>query len=141
VEIPPEILEESAADADHLRILRELGLRSAIVVPLTGRTGVIGAITVIYAESGRTYREADVALAEDLARRAAVAVETAHAFREQTNRLEEVIRVAEAAQHAILAQPPAQVGQVALGARYLSAAAEALVGGDLYETTERQGAV
>jgi serine phosphatase RsbU (regulator of sigma subunit) len=52
-----------------------------------------------------------------------------------------VTRVAEAAQRAILAAPPAKIGPVALRARYTSAAAEALVGGDLYETVVREGAV
>jgi serine phosphatase RsbU (regulator of sigma subunit) len=141
VAIPDELLEQAAVDADHLELIRGLGLKSALVVPLTGRTGVIGAITLIHAESGRHYSDGDVALVEDLARRAAIAVETAHAFREQSTRLADVLRVAEAAQHAILAQPPSQVGGVALAARYISAAAEALVGGDLYEIAERPGAV
>jgi serine phosphatase RsbU (regulator of sigma subunit) len=68
-------------------------------------------------------------------------VETAHAFNEQSTRLADVMRVAEAAQHAILARPPHQIGAIALAARYISAAAEALVGGDLYETIARPGAV
>lgn len=140
-EIPAELIEESAVDAEHLELIRGLGMTSALVVPLKGRTGVIGAITMIQAESGRRYADADIALAEDLARRAAVAVETARAFREQSTRLADVMRVAEAAQHAILAKPPRQVGRVALAGRYISAAAEALVGGDLYETIARPGAV
>jgi len=140
-EISQELLEPLARDGEHLRALMDLSLRSALVVPLTGRSGVIGAITMIHAESGRHYRPSDLPLVEDLARRAAVAVETAHAFREQSTRLAEVRRVAEAAQHAILARPPDTIGRTALAARYLSAAAEALVGGDLYETVARPGAV
>jgi serine phosphatase RsbU (regulator of sigma subunit) len=92
---------------------------------------------LIYAESGRRYSEDDIPFAEDLARRAALAVENAHLFREQSGRLAEVMRVAETAQHAILSPPPPQIGAVALSARYVSAAAEALVGGDLYEVVER----
>lgn len=140
-EISQELLERNARDPEHLELIQGLGMSSAIVVPLTGRTGVIGAITMIHAESGRRFREDDIPLAEDLARRAAVAVETAHAFSEQSTRLADVLRVAEAAQHAILARPPHQIGAVALAARYISAAAEALVGGDLYETIARPGAV
>jgi serine phosphatase RsbU (regulator of sigma subunit)/anti-sigma regulatory factor (Ser/Thr protein kinase) len=140
-EISMELLERTARDADHLELVKGLGMTSALVVPLTGRTGVIGAITMIHAESGRRFREEDIPLAEDLARRAAVAVETAHAFNEQSTRLADVMRVAEAAQHAILARPPHQIGSIALAARYISAAAEALVGGDLYETIARPGAV
>jgi GAF domain-containing protein len=140
-DIPQELIEAAAVDEEHLEILRELGICSGLVVPLTGRTGTFGALTMIHAESGRHYGDEDVAFAEDLARRAALAVETAHAFREQSGRLAEVTRVAEAAQHAILAAPPAQIGPVALAARYVSAAAEALIGGDLFEVVERPGAV
>jgi serine phosphatase RsbU (regulator of sigma subunit)/anti-sigma regulatory factor (Ser/Thr protein kinase) len=140
-DIPQELIEAAAVDEEHLRILRELGICSGLVVPLTGRTGTFGALTMIHAESGRHYGDDDVAFAEDLARRAALAVETAHAFREQSGRLAEVTRVAEAAQHAILATPPAHIGPVALAARYVSAAAEALIGGDLFEVAERSGSV
>ncbi|HET7529400.1 MAG TPA: SpoIIE family protein phosphatase [Mycobacteriales bacterium] len=140
-DIPEELVEAAAVDEEHLRILREFGISSGLVVPLTGRTGTFGALTMIHAESGRHYDDADVAFAEDLARRAALAVETAHAFREQSGRLAEVTRVAEAAQHAILAAPPSQIGPVALAARYVSAAAEALIGGDLFEVVIRQDAV
>src|SRR3954453_11073493 len=140
-DIPQELIEAAAVDEEHLEILRELGICSGLVVPLTGRTGTFGALTLIHAESNRHYSDRDVAFAEDLARRAALAVETAHAFREQSGRLAEVTRVAEAAQHAILAAPPPQIGPVALAARYVSAAAEALIGGDLFEVVERPGAV
>jgi serine phosphatase RsbU (regulator of sigma subunit) len=140
-DIPQELIEAAAVDEEHLEILRELGICSGLVVPLTGRTGTFGALTMIHAESGRRYSDEDVAFAEDLARRAALAVETAHAFREQSGRLAEVTRVAEAAQHAILAAPPSQIGPVALAARYVSAAAEALIGGDLFEVVERPGTV
>ncbi|MCU1488569.1 MAG: hypothetical protein JWN67_5315, partial [Actinomycetia bacterium] len=139
--LPPELLEEVAVDAEHLEIIRQLGMSSALVVPLIGRTGTFGAISMIQAESGRVYDEADVAFAEDLARRAALAVETAHAFLEQSGRLAEVSRIAEAAQHAILAPPPTRIGPVALSARYMSATAEALIGGDLYEVVTRPGVV
>jgi len=140
-EIPAELLEAAAVDAEHLELLRAVGMSSALVVPLTGRLGTFGAITLIYAESGRRYSETDIVFAEDVARRAALAVETAHAFREQSGRLAEVTRIAETAQLAILAPPPKRIGPVALSARYVSAAAEARVGGDLYEVVERPGAV
>ena len=139
--IPPELLEAGAENEEHLRLIHEFGLSSGLVVPLVGRSGIIGALTLIYAESGRRYDDSDVAFAEDVARRAALAVETAHAFREQSGRLATVTRVAEVAQHAILATLPPRIGPVALSARYVSAAAEALVGGDLYEVVERDGAV
>jgi serine phosphatase RsbU (regulator of sigma subunit) len=116
-------------------------MSSVLLVPLTGRSAVIGVVTLIYAESGRHYGKPDVAFVEDVARRAALALETAERFREQSGRLAMVTRVADAAQRAILAPPPARLGSLLLAARYVSAAAEARVGGDLYEVVERPGAV
>ena len=54
-EISKEMIERGARDAEHLRIIRELDLRSAIVVPLQGRERVFGAITLVYAASNRRY--------------------------------------------------------------------------------------
>jgi serine phosphatase RsbU (regulator of sigma subunit) len=140
-DLPPELVEASAQSPEHLEVLRALGLSSALVVPLAGRSGLFGAVTLIYAESGRHYSEDDLAFVEDVARRGALALETARVLRDQRGRLATVTRVAEAAQHAILAPPPDRIGPVALAARYVSAAAEALVGGDLYEVVARPGAV
>ena len=74
-EIPRELLEGAAVDAEHLRIIRELDLRSAMVVPLIGRNEVFGAITFIYAQSDRRYTPDDLVFAEELARRAALMFE------------------------------------------------------------------
>lgn len=74
-EIPRDLLERGAHDAEHLRILRELDLRSAMIVPLRGRERVFGTMTFVYAASNRRYSEADLAFAEELARRAALIIE------------------------------------------------------------------
>ncbi len=139
--IPPRLIELVAADAQQLEILHNVGMSSVMLVPLTGRSGVMGVVTLIYAESGRHYAHADVPFVEDVARRAALALETAEQFREQSGRLAKVTRVADVAQRAILAPPPSRVGSLLLTARYVSAAAEARVGGDLYEVVRRQNAV
>ena len=76
-EISDEMLVASAIDEEHLRIIRELGIRSAIIVPLIAHERTLGALTLIAAESGRRYDEADLALAIELARRAALAVDNA----------------------------------------------------------------
>src|SRR6185437_5348110 len=73
--IDPALLEAAAVDAEHLRLVRELKLRSAMIVPLRANERVIGAMTFIYAESGREYDEEDLDFAEDFARRAALVVE------------------------------------------------------------------
>jgi PAS domain S-box-containing protein len=81
-EITDQMLLEAARDDEHLKILRGVGLNSAMVVPLLARGRTLGAITFILAESGRKYTHDDLALAEDLARRCALAVDNARLYRE-----------------------------------------------------------
>jgi PAS domain S-box-containing protein len=81
-EVPEALLESAARDAEHLRILRELKLRSVMIVAIATRGRVLGAITFVSAESARRYTRADLAVAEDLARRAAMAIENARLYRE-----------------------------------------------------------
>ncbi len=81
-EIPDELLIAAAKDEEHLRLMRELGFSSAMVVPLSAHGRTLGAITFVTAESGRRYGAEDIAFAEDLARRAALAVENARLYRQ-----------------------------------------------------------
>ncbi|HEX7842922.1 MAG TPA: PAS domain S-box protein, partial [Kofleriaceae bacterium] len=74
-ELPRELLERAAVDDEHRRIIRELDLRSALVVPLRGRGPVFGAISFILTGARRAYTERDLELAEDLARRAGLIIE------------------------------------------------------------------
>jgi signal transduction histidine kinase/PAS domain-containing protein len=80
-EIPEELLVAGAQDDEHLRIIRELGFKSAMVVPLATPQRVIGAITVVSAELSRRYSQQDLAFLTELARRAALAVENAELHR------------------------------------------------------------
>jgi PAS domain S-box-containing protein len=80
--IPDEMLVELIPDPELLHTMRELGLVSAMTVPLVARGRVLGAITFVSAESEHRYGEADLALASDLAGRAAVAVDNARLLRE-----------------------------------------------------------
>jgi PAS domain S-box-containing protein len=96
-EIIPEITDAlygSVKDDELRRILRELGLRSYIGVPLALRKKVLGVLTFVAAESGRHYGPGDLMVAEDLAHRAAVAIENAHlyqALREADQRKDEFL--------------------------------------------------
>ncbi len=76
-EIPDHLLVAGARDAEHLRLVRELGLTSMIVVPMLIGEESLGIISFISAESGRRYNAADLQVAEELGRRAASAI--AHA--------------------------------------------------------------
>jgi PAS domain S-box-containing protein len=76
-EITDELLRQSARDADHLELLRALGLSSIIIAPLTARGRTFGALTLVAAESNRRYGAAELELAGELADRAALAVDNA----------------------------------------------------------------
>jgi PAS domain S-box-containing protein len=79
--ITDAMLVAGARDAEHLRIMRELGFRSVVIAPLTARGRTFGALTAVTtAESGRRLDEADVALVEELARRAALAIDNARLY-------------------------------------------------------------
>lgn len=81
-EIPDDVIDRAAQNPEHRGMLRSLGLRSYIIVPLSVRGTVYGAMTLVTAETGRLYEEEDVALAEELGKRAGQAVENARLFRE-----------------------------------------------------------
>jgi PAS domain S-box-containing protein len=76
------LVEATAGDEELLRLVRELGLRSSMCVPLAARDRVLGAISFVTAESGRRYEQADLAIAESLARQAAGAVDNSLLYRE-----------------------------------------------------------
>jgi len=76
-EINDATLQRIARTPEHLAALRELGLRSSVIVPMLTRGQAVGTITLAYAESGRIYRDDEVELAMEIARRAASAIDNA----------------------------------------------------------------
>lgn len=83
-EISDEQLERSAEQPgrgpEYLALLRRLDLQSYLIAPMVGRERIVGALTLVYAESGRHYTESDLPVAELLSRRAASAVENAELY-------------------------------------------------------------
>jgi PAS domain S-box-containing protein len=79
-DIPDAVLIEIARDTEHLHILREWGLKSSLCVPLRTREKPLGVITFMAAESGKKYTPADLAFAEELSRRAAIAIENVQLY-------------------------------------------------------------
>ncbi|MGH3411672.1 MAG: SpoIIE family protein phosphatase [Marmoricola sp.] len=124
-EIPDEMLVEAAKDDEHLRLARMLQLRSVLIVPLVARGRVLGAISWVMAESGRTYTEEDVKFAEELARRAAVAIDNSQ-LHSQTR------EVAEQLQRAVLPTLPNSIPGWKLASFY-APAGRTEVGGDFYD--------
>jgi GAF domain-containing protein len=124
-EITDEMLAAGAQDDEHLRIARELSLRSALTVPLVARGRVFGVITWVAAESERLYTPTDVAFAEDLGRRAAIAIDNSQLhsqIREAAVRL----------QRAVLPEVTAELPGWQLAGHY-SPAGRTDVGGDFYD--------
>ncbi len=80
--VTDEQLAAAARDVEHLNLLVDLGVKSSLIVPLTARQRTFGAITFVTTESGRHFTMDDLALAQDLANRAALSVDNARLFRE-----------------------------------------------------------
>jgi PAS domain S-box-containing protein len=79
-EISDALLASLARDEEHLRLARQLGLRSYLVVPLAAQGRVLGALTLVHAESGRRFGPDDLAFATEFAALAALAVDNARLF-------------------------------------------------------------
>ena len=80
-QISADFLEETARDKKHFELLQKLNLGSAMIVPLKARGRVCGVMTFINSASGKIFTGEDLALAEDLANRAALAIENTRLFR------------------------------------------------------------
>jgi signal transduction histidine kinase/ActR/RegA family two-component response regulator len=96
-EIEPAQVERHARDAEHLDVMSALDPQSAMVVPLVGREATLGALAFASTAAERRYDRTDLAVAEELARRCALAVENARLYAVARRELAERER-AEAAQ-------------------------------------------
>ncbi|MHB8626725.1 MAG: PAS domain S-box protein [Aggregatilineales bacterium] len=81
-ELTDEMLVAAAKNEDELRIMREIGFSSAIIVPLKIQERILGALQLVSTEGKQHFTADDLTLAEDIARRAAVAVDNARLYRE-----------------------------------------------------------
>jgi serine phosphatase RsbU (regulator of sigma subunit)/PAS domain-containing protein len=125
-EIPEKLLLEGAQDEEHLALIRSLGLRSAMIVPLVCRGRALGAITFVAAESDRRYTEGDLTLAVELASRAAYPIDNARLYNETRV-------VAQTLQKSFLPPDLPDIPGVDISARYYPAGEGAQIGGDFYD--------
>lgn len=128
-EMVPEITEGMIAaidDPDVERLIRELQLRSAMIVPLSARGRTLGAMTYVWAESGRTYSSADLALAQTLAARVALVIDNARLYRDRDH-------IARTLQHSLLPPDPPTIEGLDLAASYRPAGEGIEAGGDFYD--------
>ena len=128
--ITREMIDAAAPDGDFTRIIfDELGLHSALTVPLRARGQVLGALTLVAAESDRVFGERDLSFAEDIATHAALAVANARLYTQQQD-------IAQTLQRSLLPRQMPEPAGVDVAATYRAAGAHNLVGGDFYDLWE-----
>ncbi len=124
-ELTDEMVDALEIEEEQKQLVRDLELRSAITVPLIARGRVLGVMSWVSAESGRLYTEADLALAEDLAKRAAIAIDNAE-LHSQT------LAAAVQLQRAVLPDAMPEVPGLELASWYRPSG-RTEVGGDFYD--------
>jgi GAF domain-containing protein len=124
--IPDALLVEAAQDAEHLELIRALNIRSAMSVPMVSGGRVLGVMTFVFSDSGRVYDERDLAFAQELAGRAAIAIENSRLYTER----DEVARTLQAS---LLPEALPQVPGWRFAASYRPGQRGADVGGDFYD--------
>lgn len=127
-EIPEELLHASAVNEEHLELLRALELRSGLTVPLKARGRIFGTVTWVNGETGRRFGLSDVSFGEDLAGRAAVAIDNALVH-------SELRQIADSLQQAVSPPELPVLEGWDLTAAY-SSAGRVDVGGDFYDAIE-----
>jgi K+-sensing histidine kinase KdpD len=100
-EVTDAHLAMAARDAEHLALLKNSGFKSFLCSPMIARGRTVGAITFVATTPGRRFGQRDLALAEDLARRAAIAVDNARLYQEAQDTADE-LRVANQAKDEFL---------------------------------------
>ena len=124
--IDSALLEAAALDEEQIELVRELQMHSVMVVPLTARGRTLGAITFVWAESGRQYSTRELELAEELGRRAGLALDHARLFAREH-------ATAETLQRALLPTTLPELPGHELVVRYVPSDARDHAGGDWYD--------
>ncbi|MDA0170234.1 SpoIIE family protein phosphatase [Solirubrobacter taibaiensis] len=125
-EIDRALLEAAALDEEQIQLVRDLQMHSVMVVPMTVRDRTLGAITFVWAESGRRYTGRDLELAEEVGRRAGLALDHARLFSREH-------RTAELLQRALLPSRLPDLPGYELVVRYVPSDARDHAGGDWYD--------
>ncbi|HKR99334.1 MAG TPA: PAS domain S-box protein, partial [Candidatus Dormibacteraeota bacterium] len=125
-ELTPEVVDPVAQSDEHKRLLESLGLRSVMVVPLVARDRALGVIVFGATAANRAFDDEDLSFAQELADRAAIAVDNARLYGERNY-------VASTLQQALMPDNLPDVPGVELAARYLAAGEGNEVGGDFYD--------
>jgi PAS domain S-box-containing protein len=125
-DIPDALLVAAAVDDRHLELLREVGLRSVLMVPMKLGGRILGALTLVSSESARVLDQSDQQLAEQVAARAAVAIENSRLYSERS-------LIARTLQENLLPERLPKIPGYELASAYVPAIESSLVGGDFYD--------
>ncbi|MBV9837793.1 MAG: SpoIIE family protein phosphatase [Solirubrobacterales bacterium] len=125
----PDYQREISQGGEHFELMRELGYHSAIVVPLIARRHVLGTLSLLRLRGAPSYDEDDLVLAEELARRAALALDNARLF-------ESMRHLARTLQESLLPRELPTIPGARITGRYRAAAEGQEVGGDFYDAFE-----
>ena len=125
-EIPDEMLVAAAMDERHLELLRAVGFHSALIVPMRLGERILGAMTLVGAESGRALDRFDLELSEQVAARAAVAIENSRLYSARSS-------IARTLQQSLLPEQLPEITGYELASIYLPGVETSMVGGDFYD--------
>jgi PAS domain S-box-containing protein len=128
-EIPDELLRSATQDQEQYRLIQQIGMRSAMIVPLVTRGQSVGALTFVSGPSGRRFDQQDLTLAEELARRCATAIDNARLFTERAY-------IARTLQQSLLPAELPEIPGIEAAARFRPIGEGNEVGGDFYDLFE-----
>jgi PAS domain S-box-containing protein len=124
--ITDEMLVAAALDGRHLQLLRAVGFRSVLIVPMRLGERILGAMTLVGAESERALDRFDLELAEQVAARAAVAIENSRLYSARSS-------IARTLQQSLLPEQLPEIEGYELASIYLPGVETSMVGGDFYD--------
>lgn len=132
-DVDEALLAHAAVDEQHLDMLRRLEARSEMCVPLRARGRVLGTMRLSRSRGRVQFDRDDLGLAEELARRVALAIDNARLFEELTSTGERYRHMAETLQASLLPPHLPSVPGIDVASGYRAAAQETTVGGDFYD--------
>jgi PAS domain S-box-containing protein len=132
IEVSEEMVEDAAQDPHDLELLRELDLGSVMILPMKVTGATVGAMVLANQSDRRPFDEFDRGLAEQMAARAAIAIENARLATERTD-------IARALQEGLLPPHLPEMAGWTAAALYRPAGAENEVGGDFYDALSFEG--
>ena len=131
--VPEDMLRKIAVDERHLELLLVTRSSSAILVGMRTRGRTIGTLSLLRHPGQPPFVDDDLALAEELASRAAVALDNARLYDESRRTSERFRRMAETLQASLLPPHLPSIEGLEVAATYLPAAEGVAVGGDFYD--------